>query len=161
MKGARWDRRRREYKAIAARERELCKALGPKATPQRRALTHEIALLEVVLLPPLDVHLSGVQIVTARGKTAPALALRMKLSVRLQELLAALGLDKVKRTPTPAWRRPARRKADEAVVPDRGGEGPATRPGAAQGGEQIDVGPDGEGRGEIGAALADPEDKKK
>lgn len=111
--GHRWDRRTRAYKAITTRERKLCKALGPAATPQRRALAHEIAVIETILLPPLDQHLSGVHIVTARGKTAPALVLRMKLSARLQELLTAVGLDRVKRTPTPAWQRRPRSKADK------------------------------------------------
>lgn len=133
MKGARWDRRRREYKALARRERELCKALGPQATPQRRALAHEIAVIETVLLPPLDQHLSGVQIVSARGRTAPALALRLKLSTRLQELLTALGLDKVQRRVVPAWqRRPPRRKAEKETTEAQGGGAAVATPEAGK-----------------------------
>lgn len=133
MKGHRWDRRTREYRAIAGRERKLCRALGAAATPQRRALAHEIAVLEVVLLPPLDVHLSGAQIVNRRGKTAPALALRLKLSTRLQELLQAVGLDRVKRTPPAPWQRRPRSKADKAVVGDQGGKDATTGPGEGPG----------------------------
>lgn len=122
LKGHRWDRRTRTYRAIAARERELCKALGPSISPQKRALAHEIAVIETVLLPPLDTHLAATQIVTVRGKTAPAIALRMRLSDRLQTLLISLGLEKVKRQPTPFWQRQVRRRKNQDGE-DRSGDG--------------------------------------
>lgn len=105
MKRHKWDRRTREYRAIEAKEHELCKALRTSLSPQKRALVHEIATLEAVLLPPLDVYLSRAKIVRRGGKVDGAVELRLRLSARLQELLEAVGLDKVKRQPRPPWMR--------------------------------------------------------
>ncbi|MBI2998248.1 MAG: hypothetical protein HYY46_07300 [Deltaproteobacteria bacterium] len=105
MKGGKWDRRTRTYRAVAARERELCKALGPSMSPQKAGLVREIATLEAVLLPPLDMYLSGVKIVKRGGKIDGAVEVRLRLGVHLKELLKEIGLDKVKRPPRPLWQR--------------------------------------------------------
>lgn len=104
MKAGRWDRRTRTYKAVEARIEEISKALKPSLSPQKRILVREIATLEAVLLQPLDLHLSRVKIVKRGGKVDGAVELRMRLSARLQELLTAVGLDRVKRQPRPLWR---------------------------------------------------------
>jgi hypothetical protein len=111
LKGHRWDRRTRTYRAIQAKVKAYSKALGTSLSPQKRALLLEAATLEVVLSEPLTIHLASVKHVVRKGKVNPAFELRLKLSARLQELLAAVGLDKVKRQPTPFWQRqPKRRK---------------------------------------------------
>lgn len=111
LKRRKWDRRTREWRAITARERELCKALGPSMSPQKAALVREVATLEAVLLSPLDVYLAGAKIVKRGGKVDGAVELRLRLSGRLQDLLTAVGLDKVKRQARPLWQRqPKRRK---------------------------------------------------
>lgn len=103
MKAGRLDRRTRVSKTIEARVREWSKALGPSISPQKAALLREAAEIERVLCEPLTAHLAAVRIVR-RGKVDPAVELRLRLSARLQDLLAAVGLERVKRQPKPLWR---------------------------------------------------------
>lgn len=125
LKGARFDRRRREWKAIATRMKEYSRSLGRSISPQKATLLREIATLEAVLLPPLDLYLAGAKIVKRGGKVDGAVELRLRLSTRLLELLQAVGLDRVRRTPSAPWQRRPPRRADKPVVEDRAG-GPAT-----------------------------------
>jgi len=105
IKGGRWDRRTRTYRAVEARIQEICKALGPSMSPQKAVLVREIATLEAVLLPPLDVYLAGVKIVKRGGKVDGAVEVRLRLGVHLKELLKEIGLERVRRTAKPIWQR--------------------------------------------------------
>lgn len=102
MKGGRWDRRTREYRAVEAKMRAYSKALGTSLSPQKASLLRQAAVLEVVFIEPLDAYLASVRIVR-RGKVDRAVELRLRLSTRLQELLSAVGLEKVRRQPKPLW----------------------------------------------------------
>ena len=110
IKGHRWDRRTRTYKAVEAKVRAYSKALGTSLSPQKASLLREAATLEVVLSEPLTIHLASVKHVVRKGKVNPAVELRLRLSSQLRDLLTAVGLDKVKRQVVPFWQRQPRRQ---------------------------------------------------
>lgn len=103
LKGHRWDRRTRTYRQVEARMREYSKALGGRVSPQKAFLLREAAVLEHVLIEPMDVYLSGLKSPIRKGKVNPAVEIRLKLSVHVRDLLELAGWERVKRAPRPLF----------------------------------------------------------